>query len=101
MAPTTKSEMHAIVRDIAVWAVTAVCGFLAYTTWQVSIQVERLVVEVKHIASSESDYEEGIKELRDEILQIRREQMSRTKDVYEVADLRRRIEALEKKTGPS
>lgn len=89
------AELHAIARDIAVWAVTGVCAFLAYNVWQVTISVERLVVEFKHVSERGLESDEEIASLRRTIEAIRQEQLTRTNNVYEIGRLKSRIADLE------
>ena len=88
-------NFHAFAKDIAVWLVTAVCASLAYSSWQTAIAVERLVVEVTFIAKTNDASDKRIEANANDISTIRSEQRKRTQDVYQVADIERRLKATE------
>lgn len=94
----TKSKMadlHAIAKDFAVWVVTCVCAFLAWNVWQVSLSVERLVIEFKYVSESGIEFDDEVAGLRKTIDAIRQEQMARTNNVYEIGRLKSRVGELE------
>lgn len=105
--------IHNVAKDVAIWLITAVCAFVGWNNWQVSLSVERLVVEIKHIAENEKGYDKRFEQygdllasvraelkqdgdlVRNDVKIIRDEQISRTKTVYDMADIERRLKAVE------
>ena len=87
-------QLHDVARDMAVWIVTGVCGFLAWNVWSVSHSVERLVVEIKHVALQDLEYKQEISNVHDEIASIRREQNERSVNGFEIAQIKNEIELM-------
>ena len=84
-------QLHDVARDMAVWIVTGVCGFLAWNVWSVSHSVERLVVEIKHVAMQDMEYKQEICSVRDEIATIRAEQNARAVNGFEITQIKSEI----------
>lgn len=87
-------QLHDVARDMAVWIVTGVCGFLAWNVWSVSHSVERLVVEIKHVALQDLEYKQEISNVHDEIASIRREQNERSVNGFEISQIKNEIELM-------
>ena len=90
-------QLHDVARDMAVWIVTGVCGFLAWNVWSVSHSVERLVVEIKHVAMQDMEYKQEINSVRDDIATVRAELNARTVNGFEITQIKREIGVIEER----
>ena len=96
--PDTKTGtnyVNAALREYVVWVFTAISGFLGVEVWNMSSIMQGLTVEVKHLATQNSDYADEIAGIRKEISTIREEQVRRSQAVYDVADIASRVKQLE------
>lgn len=91
--------IHEGVKEFGVWFVCGVSGFLAWSVWQSSLSMRELTVEVKHMVQRDTTHDDQIALLSSELRTIREEQLSRTRDVYSMGALSKRIEAIEADLG--
>jgi len=83
-----------VLREVALWFIMGVCSFLGYNIWQVTVSVERLVVELRHITTEGNKTDDQIKMMMGE---IRDAQRIITSEVFAIAALDRRVEILEER----
>lgn len=54
------TQLYSVVQELGVWFITAVCGFLAYNVWQMSVAVERLAVNITYMSRMDDEYNERV-----------------------------------------
>lgn len=91
-----EKSIHEILRDIAIWAVTGVSAFLAYNVWQVSVSVEKLVVEMKYLAQNDGAAAGAFIELQKDLMKVKQQQMSSASTLYQITNVEKRLGVLEK-----
>ena len=96
--PSTKDKtIHEIARDIAVWLITAVIGFLGYNTWQTGLAIRELTIEIKHVIDNDNDHSTDIATIRKEISTVRQEQSTQSAFAATMfKELNQRLSQLEK-----
>lgn len=95
MSKESLQAIHQGVKEFGVWFVCGVSGFLAWSVWQSSLSMRELTVEVKHMVQRDSTHDDQIALLSTEVRAIREEQLSRTRDVYSMGAITKRLEVIE------